>query len=191
MNICFFCFELYFMQRLRKFYNTDVIPKLQNKFGYKSISLVPKINKIVVNRGFDETCQSSKIVDSLISELSFVTAQRFYITRSKKAISNFKLKQNVPVGMCVTLRGDKMYSFFDRLVNLSLPRIRDFQGVNFSGFDGAGNYSLGLKDQSMFPEIEFDKIIKFKGLDIVIVTTAKTNNEAHFLLKELGMPFRD
>lgn len=179
------------MQRLRKFYNSDVIPKLLNKFSYKSVSVVPKISKIVVNRGFDESCQTSKIVDSLISELSFVTAQRFYITRSKKAISNFKLKQNVPVGMCVTLRGDKMYSFFDRLVNLSLPRIRDFQGVSSSGFDGSGNYSLGLKDQSMFPEIEFDKIIKFKGLDIVIVTTAKTNTESHFLLKELGMPFRD
>ena len=179
------------MQRLRKFYTSEVIPKLIAKFEYKDVSFVTKISKIVVNRGFDESCQSSKIIDTLISELSFVTAQRFYITRSKKAISNFKLKQNVPVGMCVTLRGDRMYSFFDRLVNLSLPRIRDFQGVSSSGFDGSGNYSLGLKDQSMFPEVEFDKIIKFKGLDIVIVTTARTNGEAHFLLKELGMPFRD
>lgn len=179
------------MQRLRKFYFSDVVPKLLKTFGYKGSSHIPKISKIVVNRGFDESCQSSKIIDVLVSELSLVTAQRFYITRSKKAISNFKLKQNVPVGMCVTLRGDKMYSFFDRLVNLALPRIRDFQGLSILGFDGSGNYSLGLKDQSMFPEIEFDKIAKFKGLDIVIITTAKTNEEAQFLLKNLGMPFRD
>lgn len=179
------------MQRLRKFYFGEVVPKLLNKFTYKSKDSVPKISKIIVNRGFDESCQSSKIIEALVSELSFVTAQRFYITRSKKAISNFKLKQNVPVGMCVTLRGDRMYSFFDRLVNLALPRIRDFQGVSSSGFDNVGNYSLGLKDQSMFPEVEFDKIVKFKGLDVVIVTTAKNNDEARFLLKELGMPFRD
>nr|YP_009541130.1 ribosomal protein L5 [Lepocinclis steinii]AYQ93622.1 ribosomal protein L5 [Lepocinclis steinii] len=178
------------MQRLRLFYNDVVVPKLVEKFKYKSISDVPKIEKIVINRGLDESCQNTKVLDSLVLELTQVTGQRFYLTRSKKAISNFKLKQNVPIGMCVTLRRDRMYSFFDRLVNLALPRIRDFQGVKSSGFDGFGSYSFGIPDQSMFPEIEFDKISKFKGMDIVIVTTSKTEEEAFFLLKELGMPFK-
>jgi large subunit ribosomal protein L5 len=178
------------MQRLRSFYNDVVIPKLVSKFNYKSIYDVPKINKIVINRGLDESCQNNKILDNLVSELTDVTGQRFYLTRSRKAISNFKLKQGVPIGMCVTLRREKMYSFFDRLVNLALPRIRDFQGVKASGFDGSGSFSFGLSDQSMFPEINFDKLNKFKGLDIVIVTSAKTDEEAFFLLKELGMPFK-
>lgn len=178
------------MQRLRAFYNDVVIPKLVDKFGYKSRNDLPRIKKIVINRGFDESCQSTKILENLVSELTEVTCQRFYLTRSKKAISNFKLKQNVSIGMSVTLRRDKMYSFFDRLVNLSLPRIRDFQGLKLSGFDGSGAYSFGLVDQSVFPEIEFDKITKFKGIDIVIVTTCKSNEETLFLLKELGMPFK-
>lgn len=178
------------MQRLRAFYNDVVITKLFNKFNYRSINDVPRVKKIIVNRGFDESCQGTKVLENLVFELSQVACQRFYLTRSKKAISNFKLKQDVPIGMSVTLRRDKMYSFFDRLVNLSLPRIRDFQGLKLSGFDGSGSYSFGLLDQSVFPEIEFDKITKFKGMDIVIVTTAKTDEETLFLLKELGMPFR-
>nr|YP_009541068.1 ribosomal protein L5 [Lepocinclis playfairiana]AYQ93562.1 ribosomal protein L5 [Lepocinclis playfairiana] len=178
------------MHRLRKFYTDIVVPKLINQFGYKSVNDVPRIEKIVVNRGLDESCQNNKTLDALVSELTQVTGQRFYVTRSKKAISNFKLKQDVPIGMCVTLRRDKMYSFFDRLVNLALPRIRDFQGVKSSGFDRSGGFSFGLSDQSMFPEIDFDKINKFKGMDIVIVTTAKTRDETYLLLKELGMPFK-
>lgn len=178
------------MQRLRQFYNDIVIPKLIEKFGYKLVNVVPRIKKVVINRGLDESCQNTKILENLVSELTQVTGQRFYLTRSKKAISNFKLKEDVPIGMSVTLRRDKMYSFLDRLVNLALPRIRDFQGVKAYGFDRSGGYSFGLSDQSMFPEIDFDKISKFKGMDIVIVTTAKTDEEALFLLKELGMPFR-
>nr|YP_009538749.1 ribosomal protein L5 [Lepocinclis ovum]AYQ93744.1 ribosomal protein L5 [Lepocinclis ovum] len=178
------------MQRLKSFYKEFIVPKLIDKFNYKSNDAVPKLKKIIINRGFDESCQNNKVLDSLVSELTQVTGQRLYLTRSKKAISNFKLKEDVPIGMCVTLRREKMYSFFDRLVNLALPRIRDFQGLKSSGFDGLGNYTFGLLDQSMFPEIEFDKINKFKGMDIVIVTTAKTDEEALFLLKELGVPFR-
>lgn len=178
------------MQRLRAFYSDVVVSKLFDKFNYKSIADVPRIKKIVINRGFDESCQGNKILDNLVFELTQVTCQRFYLTRSKKAISNFKLKQNVPIGMSVTLRREKMYSFLDRLVNLSLPRIRDFQGLRRSGFDRFGSYSFGLLDQSVFPEIEFDKVTKFKGMDIVIVTSAKTDEETFFLLKELGMPFK-
>lgn len=178
------------MHRLRKFYNDVVVPRLVEQFDYKSSGDIPKIEKIIVNRGLDESCQNNKVFDHLVSELTQVTAQRFYVTRSKKAISNFKLKQDIPIGMCVTLRRDKMYSFFDRLVNLALPRIRDFQGIRSSGFDGSGGFSFGLPDQSMFPEIDFDKINRFKGMDIVIITTAKTKDETFFLLKELGMPFK-
>ena len=178
------------MQRLKAFYDDIVVPKLITKFDYKSNSDIPKIEKIIINRGLDESCQNTKVLENLILELTQVTGQRFYLTRSKKAISNFKLKQDVPIGMCVTLRRDKMYSFFDRLVNLALPRIRDFQGVKPSGFDGFGSFSFGLSDQSMFPEVDFDKITKFKGMDIVIVTSAKTDAETLFLLKELGMPFK-
>lgn len=178
------------MQRLKLFYNEVVIPSLVSKFNYKSLTDVPKLEKIIINRGLDETCQNTKVLESLVSELTQITGQRFYLTRSKKAISNFKLKQDIPIGMCVTLRRDNMYSFFDRLVNLALPRIRDFQGIKTSGFDGSGGFSFGLPDQSMFPEIDFDKLTKFKGMDIIIVTTAKTDEETFFLLKELGMPFR-
>nr|YP_010700390.1 ribosomal protein L5 [Phacus arnoldii]WCH63568.1 ribosomal protein L5 [Phacus arnoldii] len=179
------------MQRLKSLYVNNVVPILLKKFGYKNIYQVPKIKKIIINRGFDDTCQGSKILDILLSELSLIAGQRVYLTRAKKAIANFKVRENTPVGMAVTLRGDRMYSFFDRLVNLALPRIRDFQGLNKRSFDKFGNYSLGLSEQSMFPEIEFDKVNKVKGMDIVLVTNAKTKEEAFFLLKELGMPFRE
>lgn len=177
------------MQRLKSFYVKDVIPKLQDRFNYSNIYEIPKVEKIVINRGFDESCQNTKVLEVLLTELSIISGQRPIITNAKKAISSFKVKEKMPVGMFLTLRGNKMYSFLDRLINLSLPRIRDFQGINRKSFDGSGNFSLGLSEQLMFPEIDFDKVVKVQGMDITIVTTAKTDNEAYFLLKELGMPF--
>lgn len=177
------------MQRLKSFYVKEVIPKLQKEFGYSNIHEVPKIEKIIINRGFDESCQNSKILDVLLNELGIISGQKPVISKAKKAIASFKVKEKMPVGMFLTLRGEKMYSFLDRLVNLALPRIRDFQGVSKKSFDNSGNYSLGLSEQLMFPEINFDKVIKVQGMDISIVTTAKSDKEAFILLKELGMPF--
>nr|YP_009512106.1 ribosomal protein L5 [Euglena hiemalis]AXI98038.1 ribosomal protein L5 [Euglena hiemalis] len=179
------------MQRLKALYLQSVISKLQKEFGYNNINEVPRIKKIVINRGFDESCQGSKVLDLLLNELKIISGQKPILTRAKKAIANFKVKEKMPVGMFLTLRGYKMYSFLDRLINLALPRIRDFQGIDRKSFDNSGNYNLGLNEQSMFPEIDFDKIVKIQGMDISIVTTAKTETEAFFLLKELGMPFRD
>lgn len=156
------------MQRLKTFYIKEIVPKLQKEFNYKNIYQIPKVKKIIINRGFDESCQNSKILDILLNELTLVSGQKPIISRAKKAISNFKVKENMPVGMFITLRGDKMYGFLDRLINLSLPRIRDFQGISNKNFDGSGNYNLGLNEQSMFPEIDFDKIIKVQGMDISI-----------------------
>lgn len=178
------------MQRLKIFYDQTVVPKLVEEFGYQSSKYVPRIKKIIISRGLDESCQNSKVLESLSLELTEISGQQCYLTRSKKAISNFKVKQGVPLGLCITLRRSKMYSFFDRLVNLALPRIRDFQGFSSVGFDGSGNFSFGLSDQLMFPEVDFDKVKKVKGMNIVLVTTAKTNNEAFYLLKLLGFPFR-
>nr|NP_041920.1 ribosomal protein L5 [Euglena gracilis]P21510.1 RecName: Full=Large ribosomal subunit protein uL5c; AltName: Full=50S ribosomal protein L5, chloroplastic [Euglena gracilis]AKL82374.1 ribosomal protein L5 [Euglena gracilis var. bacillaris]CAA50107.1 50S ribosomal protein L5 [Euglena gracilis]CAA77924.1 ribosomal protein L5 [Euglena gracilis] len=179
------------MQRLKSFYLETIIPKLKEEFGYVNSYRVPKLKKIVINRGFDESCQNSKILEVLLNELEIISGQKPIISKAKKAIANFKLKEKMPVGMFLTLRSEKMYSFLDRLINLSLPRIRDFQGINKNCFDGSGNFSFGLSEQSMFPEINFDKMIKVQGLNITIVTTAETNQEAFFLLKELGIPFRD
>ena len=156
------------MQRLKSFYIKDVIPRLQKEFNYKNNYQIPKIEKIIINRGFDESCQNSKVLEVLINELTAISGQKPVISRAKKAIASFKVKENMPVGMFVTLRGNKMYGFLDRLINLSLPRIRDFQGINKKGFDSLGNYSLGLNEQSMFPEIDFDKIVKIQGMDISI-----------------------
>lgn len=178
------------MQRLKLLYSTKIVPLLLKQFAYSNVHQVPKLKKIVVNRGFDESCQVTKILDLLLSEFTLITGQKSCIRRSKKAIANFKVRESMPVGMIVTLRNERMYAFFDRLINLALPRIRDFQGLNIKGFDGSGNYSLGLNEQLMFPEIEFDKISKIQGMDITIVTTAKNDKEALFLLKELGMPFK-
>lgn len=178
------------MQRLKSYYIKEVIPKVKAKFGYKNLNKIPKIKKIVINRGFDESCQSSKILEVLTNELSLISGQRAVIVSSKKAIAGFKVKENMPVSMFLTLRGAKMYSFLDRLINLSLPRIRDFQGLNVGGFDGFGNYNIGLSEQIMFPELEFDKIVKVKGMDISIVTSASSDKEAYFLLSEFGIPFR-
>lgn len=177
------------MQRLKSIYINDVIPRLQEKFGYQNVNQIPKLKKIVINRGFDESCQNNKILDTLTAEINTISGQRTVISNSKKAIASFKVKEGMPVGMFLTLRGDKMYSFLDRLINLSLPRIRDFQGLSAKSFDGKGNYSFGLTEQMMFPEIDFDKVIKIKGMDICIVTSSKNDKEAYFLLKELGMPF--
>lgn len=177
------------MQRLKEIYLKDVIPKLKEKFNYKNVHEVPKLKKIVVNRGFGEVYQNSKLLDISLNELSNITGQKAIITRSKKAIASFKVREGMPVGMSVTLRGEKMYGFLDRLINLALPRIRDFQGVNSKSFDGFGNYSLGLKEQLMFPEIFFDQVDKLQGMDITIVVACKSKEESFSLLKELGMPF--
>lgn len=160
--------NFYNMQRLQSFYIKNVLPKLQKEFNYKNVYQIPKIEKIIINRGFDESCQAPKILEVLLSELTVISGQKPVISRAKKAIASFKVKENMPVGMFVTLRGSKMYGFLDRLINLSLPRIRDFQGINKKGFDGFGNYTLGLNEQSMFPEIDFDKLIKIQGMDISI-----------------------
>lgn len=176
------------MQRLEKYYLDNVVPFLINKFGYSNIYKIPSVKKIVINRGFDDSCQNTKILDSLLLELVQISGQKPSIIYSKKAISNFKIRENSPIGMKVTLRGDKMYSFLDRLINLSLPRIRDFQGLSSKSFDHSGNYSFGLSEQSMFSEIEYDKLLKIQGMDIVIVTNTKNKEESFFLLKELGFP---
>jgi large subunit ribosomal protein L5 len=178
------------MQRLKSLYLKNVKDSLLKEFNYDNINKVPKLEKIIINRGFDETCQNSKILEVFSNELSIISGQKPIITKAKKAIAGFKVKENMPVGMCMTLRGEKMYSFLDRLINLSLPRIRDFQGLNPKSFDGRGNYNLGLNDQLMFPEIEFDKVIKIQGMDISIVTTAKTDREGLRLLQLLEMPFK-
>nr|AEW12926.1 ribosomal protein L5 [Colacium vesiculosum] len=178
------------MQRLKSFYIKNVKSMLLKEFEYDNVNKIPKIEKVIINRGFDETCQNTKILDVLTNELSQISGQQPVITRAKKAIASFKVKENMPVGMFMTLRGEKMYSFLDRLINLSLPRIRDFQGISHKSFDGKGNYNLGLSEQLMFPEIEFDKVIKVQGMDISIVTSCKTDKEGYRLLKLLGMPFK-
>nr|AWX53495.1 ribosomal protein L5 [Scotinosphaera sp. NIES-154] len=178
-------------QRLKDFYSNKMLPKLMKKFHYKNKLQVPKIEKIVINRGLGEASQNAKILDSSLKELSLITGQRGIITRSKKSIASFKLRQKMPVGITVTLRGERMYGFLDRLINLALPRIRDFQGINPKSFDGFGNYSLGLEEQLMFPEIDYDKIDQIRGMDISIVTTAKTDEEGLALLKEFGLPFNN
>lgn len=179
------------MQRLKSVYFKNVVPGFISNFGYKNLNEVPKLKKIIVNRGFDESCQNTKILEALANELSLITGQRVVINRAKKSIASFKLRENMPVGMSVTLRGDRMYAFLDRVINLSLPRIRDFQGISLKSFDKSGNYSFSFTDQLMFPEVDFDKVSKLQGMDIVLVTTANSDKEAYFLLKELGMPFRD
>lgn len=178
-------------QRLKDFYSNTMLPKLMKKFNYKNKLQVPKIEKIVINRGLGEASQNAKILDSSLKELSLITGQRGIITRSKKSIASFKLREKMPVGITVTLRGERMYGFLDRLINLALPRIRDFQGINPKSFDGFGNYSLGLEEQLMFPEIDYDKIDQIRGMDISIVTTAKTDEEGLTLLKEFGLPFNN
>ena len=177
--------------RLRKHYEEEVVPAMMKEFGYKSIMEVPKIEKIAVNMGLGEAIQNVKVLDSAMEELSKITGQKPVITKARRSIATFKLRQGMSIGCRVTLRQDKMYEFFDRLVSVSLPRVRDFRGISPTSFDGMGNFTMGLKEQIIFPEIEYDKIEKVRGMNVVIVTTAKTDEEARFLLKLMGVPFKN
>ncbi len=178
------------MSRLRDTYNNEIVDALIKKFGYKNIMEVPKMDKIVVNMGIGEAKENAKLLDSAIKDMETITGQKAVITKAKKSIANFKLREGMPIGCKVTLRGEKMYEFMDRLINLSLPRVRDFRGVNPNAFDGRGNYALGIKEQLIFPEIEYDKIDKVRGMDIIFVTTANTDEEARELLTLFNMPFQ-
>jgi large subunit ribosomal protein L5 len=178
------------MERLKIKYKEVIIPKLVKQLNLKNIHQVPKISKIVINRGLGEAALNSKILDTSLNEISLVAGQRGVLTRSKKAIAAFKLRAKTAVGISVTLRGDRMYAFLDRFISLALPRIRDFQGINPKSFDGLGNYSLGLEEQLMFPEIDYDKIDQIRGMDISIITTAKKDDDAAELLKMFGLPFK-
>jgi len=177
--------------RLADKYTKEVVPALMKKFSYKTVMQAPKLTKICLNRGVNGAVTDKKLIDIAVEELSSITGQKAVSTMSKKDISNFKLRKNMPIGARVTLRGVKMYEFLDRLVSVSLPRVRDFKGINDKSFDGRGNYTLGVTEQIIFPEIDIDKINKITGLDITFVTTAQTNEEAYELLKELGMPFKN
>ncbi len=176
--------------RMRAKYKETAVPALMKRFSYKNPNQVPRLQKIVINMGLGEAVANPKIIDSAVTEMTAIAAQKPVVTRSKKSIANFKLRQGLPIGVMVTLRKERMWEFFDRLVTLSLPRVRDFRGTSSRAFDGAGNYTLGLKEQIVFPEIDFDKVDKVKGMNITIVTTAETNEEAKELLGQLGMPFR-
>ena len=177
------------MSRLRDQYQNEIVDALMKKFGYKNVMQVPKIDKIVVNMGVGEAKENAKILEAAAKDMETITGQKPIITKAKHSIANFKIRENMPIGCKVTLRGEKMYEFLDRLVNLALPRVRDFRGVNPNSFDGRGNYSLGIKEQLIFPEIEYDKVDKVRGMDVICVTTAKTDEEARELLKLFNMPF--
>jgi large subunit ribosomal protein L5 len=177
--------------RMLQFYKQTVHAKLTERFGYKNTMEVPRIEKIVINMGLGEAVSNPKVMDSAVLELSAITGQKPVVTRAKKSIAGFKLREGMPIGCRVTLRRERMWEFLDRLITLSLPRVRDFRGVSGKAFDGAGNYTLGLKEQIVFPEINFDKVDKIKGMNITVVTSAKTNEEAKELLTALGMPFRN
>jgi large subunit ribosomal protein L5 len=177
--------------RLATKYKKDVLPALMKKFGYKTVMQAPKLTKICLNRGVNGAVADKKLVDIAVDELSNITGQKAISTQSKKDISNFKLRKNMPIGAKVTLRGANMYEFLDRLISVSLPRVRDFKGINDKSFDGRGNYTLGVTEQIIFPEIDIDKVNKITGFDITFVTTAGTNEEAYELLKEIGLPFRN
>jgi len=179
------------MARLKELYNKEIMPQLMKEFGYKNVMEAPKLEKIVLNMGLGEAIQNIKILDSAVEELAAIAGQKPVITKAKKSIASFKLRQGMPIGCVVTLRRDRMYEFLDRLLNVSLPRVRDFKGVSGKGFDGNGNYSLGVKDQLIFPEINYDKVEKIKGMNITIVTSAKNDEEGKALLRLMGMPFRN
>ena len=178
------------MSRMKEIYKKEVIPALVKKFGYSNVHMIPKIEKIVVNCVTKDAVSNSKVVDSIVNDLAAITGQRPVVARAKTSIASFKVREGMPLGASVTLRGEKMYEFLDRLISISLPRVRDFRGVSSKGFDGKGNYTLGLKEQIIFPEINYDKIDKIRGLGISIVTTAKSNDEGRELLTLIGMPFR-
>ena len=175
--------------RLREIYQTQVVDALMKKFGYKNVMQVPKLEKVVLNMGVGEAKDNAKVLESAMGDMEKITGQKPIITKAKNSIANFKIREGMPIGCKVTLRGEKMYEFVDRLINLALPRVRDFRGVNPNAFDGRGNYALGIKEQLIFPEIEYDKIDKVRGMDVIFVTTAKTDEEARELLRQFNMPF--
>ena len=175
--------------RVKEMYQNEMVDAMIKKFGYKNIMEVPKLDKIVVNMGVGEAKENAKLLDSAVKDMETITGQKAIVTKAKKSVANFKIREGMPIGCKTTLRGDKMYEFADRLINLALPRVRDFRGVSANSFDGRGNYALGIKEQLIFPEIEYDKIDKTRGMDIIFVTTAKTDEEARYLLTLFNMPF--
>ena len=177
------------MSRLKDLYNAEIVDAMTKKFGYKNVMEVPKLDKIVINMGVGEAKDNAKVLESAVKDMETITGQKAVLTKAKKSVANFKIREGVAIGCKTTLRGEKIYEFLDRLVNLALPRVRDFRGVNPNGFDGRGNNALGIKEQIIFPEIEYDKIDKTRGMDIIFVTTAKTDEEARELLKLFNMPF--
>ena len=177
------------MSRLKDMYKDEIVDAMIKKFGYKNIMEVPKLDKIVINMGVGEAKENAKVLDSAVKDLETITGQKVVLTRAKNSVANFKIREGMPIGCKTTLRGEKMYDFMDRLVNLALPRVRDFRGVSADSFDGRGNYALGVKEQLIFPEIEYDKVEKVRGMDVIVVTTAKTDEEARELLRLFGMPF--
>ena len=176
---------------LKEKYQSEVAPALMKKFGYKSVMQIPKLDKIVINVGCGEARENSKVVDAITTDLSTITGQKPVVCRAKKSVANFKLREGMPIGVKVTLRGERMYEFLDRFFNLALPRVRDFRGINPNSFDGRGNYAMGIKEQLIFPEIDYDKIDAVRGMDIIMVTTANTDEEARELLKLMGAPFAE
>ena len=177
------------MSRLKETYQNEIVDAMIKKFGYKNIMEVPKLDKVVINMGVGEAKDNAKLLESAIADMEKIAGQKAVVTRAKNSVANFKIREGMPIGCKVTLRGEKMYEFVDRLINLSLPRVRDFRGVNPNAFDGRGNYALGIKEQLIFPEIEYDKIDKVRGMDVIFVTTAKTDEEARELLSQFNMPF--
>ena len=177
------------MSRLKEQYQNEIIDAMIKKFGYKNIMEVPKLDKVVINMGVGEAKENAKVLESAIADMEKIAGQKAVVTRAKNSVANFKIREGMPIGCKVTLRGEKMYEFVDRLINLALPRVRDFRGVNPNAFDGRGNYALGIKEQLIFPEIEYDKIDKVRGMDVIFVTTAKTDEEARELLRLFNMPF--
>ena len=177
------------MSRLKDTYNNEIKAAMQQKFGYKNVMEIPKIEKIVVNMGVGEAKENAKLLEAAVADMETITGQHAVVTKAKNSVANFKIREGQGIGCKTTLRGDKMYDFLDRLINLALPRVRDFRGVNADSFDGRGNYALGIKEQIIFPEIEYDKVDKVRGMDVIVVTTAKTDEEARELLRLFGMPF--
>lgn len=178
------------MARLQDRYNAEIVPSLKEKFGYRNVMQVPKLSKVVVNMGLGDAIENVKVIETAAAEIGVITGQKPVVTKARKSIANFKLREGVPIGVMVTLRRDRMYQFLDKLITIALPRVRDFKGVSPRGFDGRGNYTLGIREQIMFPEINYDKIEKIRGMNITIVTTARTDEEGLELLRLMGMPFR-
>ena len=178
------------MSRLKDMYYNEIVPAMISKFGYKNVMQVPKLDKIVLNMGVGEAKDNAKVLESAVKDMEIIAGQKVVVTRAKNSVANFKIREGMAIGCKVTLRGEKMYEFADRLINLALPRVRDFRGVNPNAFDGRGNYALGIKEQLIFPEVEYDKVDKVRGMDVIFVTTANTDEEARELLRLFGMPFK-